>query len=111
MTSDEIRHWVVMIETLEDAADSELCKGVPPAHAKLTETALILRDRLGERLVDAALQKHGSVIDDLGNKRQPLIDKLRQTAEECSSWDIDMSVPFASWSDLMEDAANALDTL
>lgn len=38
-----------------------------------------------------------------------LIERLRQAAAECSGWD-GFNPPFTEWSDLMDEAATAIDT-
>jgi hypothetical protein len=40
-----------------------------------------------------------------------LVNRLRQAAAECSSWDNGLNPPLTEWSDLMDEAANAIEEL
>lgn len=37
-----------------------------------------------------------------------LIQRLRAAAQECSAWDINLNPPYTSWSDLLDEAADAI---
>jgi hypothetical protein len=43
---------------------------------------------------------------------KPIVERLRDTAQHCSSWSIDSDTPpFADWADLMDEAAEIIEGL
>lgn len=40
-----------------------------------------------------------------------LIERLRRVATICSEWDLSDTPPFADWSELMDEAADALEAM
>jgi hypothetical protein len=62
-----------------------------------------------ERITEALLETTITMGNEMRRKR--LIDKLRAASDEMETWDPQMNPPMADWGDLMDDAAEEIESM